>query len=153
MPSSTYLFNEGSLSFDQDQFVDRTVNVLTLGEPEKADMNMTIARDSLRDSEGFADYVSRQIGMMEKQIKGYRLIQRRPCSFGSGERKFDGETIESVSKTANNLKLYQWQSGLAGFDPQHPARVLVFTVTQNKPFADEFADRWQALLSTYQPAA
>ena len=71
-----YFFNEGSLTFAQEEFTDRTVNILTLGHPETSKMNLTISRDELKPNEDLTAYVSRQIGLMEQQIKGYKLIRR-----------------------------------------------------------------------------
>ncbi|NOT85822.1 MAG: DcrB-related protein [Methylococcaceae bacterium] len=150
MTQKPYLFNEGSLSFAQESFTDRTVNVLTLGLPETSAMNLTISRDQLQLGEDLAAYVARQIAMMEKQIIGYKLKRRWQNILGSGDLAVKGESIEATHKTSNNSLLYQWQSGFAFYDEKNPNRVLVFSVTQKKPFAPEFEDYWQNLLTSFQ---
>ncbi len=150
MKAMPYLFNEGNLTFAQEEFTDRTVNILTLGHPETSKMNLTISRDELKPNEDLIAYVSRQIGLMEKQIKGYKLIRRWQNTLGSEAQVMAGESIEATHKTNNNSLLYQRQSGFTFAEGRFKGRVIVFSITQDKPFSVEFDGYWQNLLSTFR---
>lgn len=152
-PMRDYLFNEGCLDLDLDpaRFTDRTANILILGAPETSGFNLTISRDRLEPGEALPAYVTRQIGVMAKNIKGHKVLRRGACVLGAGEAALAGEFIDATQPTAGQT-FFQRQAAFALGEPFR-GRVLVFSATRKRPFDAEFDARWSALLAGFRPRA
>lgn len=77
-----YLFNEGSIVFALDSFNDLTINTFVLGYGDKSSMNIMISRDNLASGEDISAYVTRQIGILGKNIKNHKVSSRLPATLG-----------------------------------------------------------------------
>lgn len=146
---SAYRFNEGSIELPLERYTDRTANILILGQPETSQFNLTISRDRLREGEDLAAYVTRQIELMAKNIKGHTVQQRGPVSLGSADREVPGEFIDATHPSGGKT-FFQRQAAFplgAPFDGQ----VLVFSVTQDRPFAANFQGEWEHVLGSFRP--
>ena len=144
-----YRFNEGSLELPMERYTDRTANILILGQPETSRFNLTISRDRLKDGEDISQYVTRQIGLMASKLKGHKVKQRGAIRLGAPEASIEGEYIDATHPS-NGKTFFQRQ---AAFPLEAPLeqQVLVFSVTQDKPFAEEFDGQWAKLLASYRP--
>lgn len=143
-----YLFNEGSISFALDSFNDLTVNTFVFEYDEKLSMNIMITRDKLVSGEDISAYVTRQIGVLGKNIKNHKISSRLPATLGSGKGAIQGEVIEATQK--NGGKTFHQRQ--AGFPLPAPfvGRALVFSVTQDKPFSESFNKSWNLLLESFK---
>jgi hypothetical protein len=150
-PMSEYVFNEGCIDLDLDRFTDRTANILILGHPETSGFNLTISRDRLEAGEDLPAYVTRQIALMAKTIKGHKVLRRGACVLGAGEPALAGEFIDATQPNAGKT-YFQRQAAFALNEPFR-GRVLVFSATQNRPFDAEFETRWAELLVSFRPRA
>ncbi|BBA36809.1 uncharacterized protein sS8_4886 [Methylocaldum marinum] len=146
-----YLFNEGCLDLDPVRFTDRTANILILGAPETSGFNLTIARDRFEPGEALPAYVTRQIGVMAKNIKGHKVLRRGACVLGAGEAALAGEFIDATQPAAGQT-FFQRQAAFALGEPFR-GRVLVFSATRKRPFDAEFDAHWSALLAGFRPRA
>jgi hypothetical protein len=148
MSVQPYLFNEGSISLALDSFNDLTVNTFVLEYGEKSSMNIMISRDKLVSGEDISAYVTRQIGVLGKNIKNHKISSRLPATLGSGKGAIQGEVIEATQK--NSGKTFHQRQ--AGFPLPAPfvGRVLVFSVTQDKPFSESFNKSWNLLLESFK---
>lgn len=147
-PQNSYQFNEGTLH-SLSVFTDRTANIFYLGEPETAKLNVTIARDQLKDGEALAAYITRQIAILADKLKGHKLQKRYAATLGDGADLINGEAIDATH-ILQNKTYHQRQSAfaLAG-DKQN--RVLIFSLTQDKPFDAGINEKWQTLLKSFKP--
>jgi hypothetical protein len=144
----TYRLHEGRLRLALESFTDRTVNTFLMsGEDGKPVMNLIISRDELASGEDIVAYVTRQIALLGKNIKGHRVVSRKPATLGSGDGAIDGEEIDCVQKHGGKV-MHQRQAGFALPEP-FARRVLVFSATQEKAFSEGFEQSWRKLLSGF----
>ncbi len=76
---ATCLFTEGKVTLP-DQYQDRTVNVFTLSGENAPAFN--ISRDTLSAGEVLQDYIDRQLALMDKHLKGWKLSLREATVLG-----------------------------------------------------------------------
>jgi hypothetical protein len=145
--NTRYQIHEGSIDLPHG-FQDRSTNIFMHGDPKQSRLNLNIARDTLEPDETLAMYIDRQIRLLEKNIKGYRLATRQAAQLGSGSDALAGECIEAARKEGGQT-FYQRQAAfLCG-----PDRALILSATAPKPFTGELETLWAAWLASFRPAA
>ncbi|MFS2222260.1 DcrB-related protein [Pantoea sp. B65] len=137
---ATCLFTEGRITLP-DQYQDRTVNVFTLSGENAPAFN--ISRDTLNDGEALPDYISRQLALMDKHLKGWKLSLREAAVLG--ENFVHGECIHA-SYLRDNQRVFQQQAVFNSADNH----ILVFTMTGVEKIRDTDSQRFQALLASFQ---
>lgn len=142
-----YHFHEGTIDLPQG-FADRTANIFISAEPGQSQLNLNIARDAMEPGETLATYVDRQIALLEKNLRGYRLRHRQAERLGSGQAALAGERIDATRKEGGQI-LHQRQAAFVC----GAQRVLVLSGTGIQPFADAQDAMWAAWLASFRPAA
>lgn len=135
--------NEGSVTLPSG-YTDRTVNVFTTGGSESP-FALNIARDTPEAGESLSDYVRRQVGLLEKNLRKYRVSQHSVTELG--ELKIPAEIIEATYM-ADSRQV--WQRQLAIF---HGERVLIFTATATAAFTAQQNADWEQWVSSFRPGA
>lgn len=137
---ATCLFTEGQVTLP-DQYQDRTVNVFTLSGENAPAFN--ISRDTLSDGEMLQDYIDRQLALMDKHLKGWKLSQREATVLG--ENVAYGEYIHA-SYLRDNQRVFQ-QQAVFNTAAEH---ILVFTMTRVGKITDTNSQCFQALLASFR---
>jgi len=138
--------HEGSVGLPAG-FEDRTTNLFVPADPQ-SQPNLSIARDRLAQGETLADYVDRQLGILQARMPGHKLLARTNERLGLHEPALVGERIEAQYK--NGAQVIRQRQ--AAFDVGH-GRALVFTAATPRVIDDRFETLWRAWLDSFQPAA
>lgn len=137
---ATCLFTEGRITLP-DQYQDRTVNVFTLSGENAPAFN--ISRDTLTDGEALQGYIDRQLALMDKHLKGWKLSLREAAVLG--EDAVHGECLHA-SYLRDNQRVFQ-QQAVFNTAAQH---ILVFTMTRMGKIRDMDSQCFQALLASFR---
>ncbi|URQ59653.1 DUF1795 domain-containing protein [Pantoea alhagi] len=137
---ATCLFTEGRITLP-DQYQDRTVNVFTLSGKNTPTFN--ISRDTLNSGEALPDYIDRQLALMDKHLKEWKLSLREAAVLG-GEL-VHGECIHA-SYLRDNRRVFQQQAvfNTAG------NHILVFTMTRAEKLRSMDSQHFQTLLASFR---
>jgi hypothetical protein len=141
---SHYRINEGIFTLPAG-FTDRSVNSFIQGEPGNSTFNLSVSRDVPLPDEPVAAYVERQLSLLKKNLKGYRLLHRQPCVLGSGEQALTGVEVYGHWKEGARA-IYQRQ---AAFMPE-AQQVLIFSATAGGAFDPPRDTQWQAWLASFR---
>ena len=137
---ATCLFTEGRVTLP-DQYQDRTVNVFTLpGENTPA---FNISRDTLSHGEALQHYIDRQLALMAKHLKGWKLTLREAAILGDNVTQ--GECVHA-SYLRDNHRVFQQQAVFNSADDH----ILVFTMTRVEKLSDSDSQSFQALLASFR---
>lgn len=140
-----YRIQEGCFTLP-DTFADRTVNIFVLKSNERALPNLNISRDELKTGENLTAYIDRQLTLMKKNLGQHRVLSRTPVQAGTGGDILAGEQITATHRSGKT-EVYQRQAGfIIG-----PGKVLVFTLTIQRPFDDGTDQLWNGWLAGFQP--
>ncbi len=145
-----YLLNEGRLDLPA-AYTDNSTNVLILHDADGHTINVTISRDRLLTGEELAAYVDRQIGLLKKQIKGYKLIERSECQIGQADAPLAAQQLRATLPGQHKTTLHQQQAGTVLPAGEFAGKVLVFTVTTTRPLNEAEQTLWKDLLASYRP--
>ena len=137
---ATCLFTEGRITLP-DQYQDRTVNVFTL--PDENAPAFNISRDILHEGEALQDYINRQLALMNKHLKGWKLSAREAAVLG--KNLIAGECIHA-SYPRDNQPIFQ-QQAVFNSAANH---ILVFTMTRAEKISDTDSQHFKALLASFQ---
>ncbi|UQY42789.1 DcrB-related protein [Mixta hanseatica] len=137
---ATCLFTEGQVTLP-DRYQDRTVNVFTLSGENAPAFN--ISRDTLTDGEALQDYIDRQLALMDKHLKGWKLSLREAAALG--QDTVQGECIHA-SYLRDNQRIFQ-QQAVFNTAAKH---ILVFTMTRTGKIRDTDSQCFQALLASFR---
>jgi len=136
---ATCLFTEGKVTLP-DQYQDRTVNVFTLSGENAPAFN--ISRDTLSAGEVLQDYIDRQLALMDKHLKGWKLSLREATVLGGNVAK--GECIHA-SYLRDSQRVFQ-QQAVFNLTDNH---ILVFTMTRAEKIRDTDSQCFQTLLASF----
>lgn len=139
--TNNYRINEGTLSVP-DEFIDRTINVFA-NHPTQPSLAFNISRDKLLEDETLDDYLKRQLSLLKKGLKQFRLLEQNQLACG------DGQVIEIITtyKDRNNQIVFQSQAVLP---VNEQGALLVFTVTSVTKMNDTQKTQWRQLITSYQ---
>ncbi|EEC0297181.1 DUF1795 domain-containing protein [Salmonella enterica subsp. enterica] len=141
-----YRIQEGSFTLPKT-FEDRTVNIFVPASNERASPSLNISRDTLKPDENLTTYINRQIALMKKNLGQHRVLSREPALAGAGGDAITGEQILATHKSGKT-EVYQRQAGFI----TGPGKVLVLTLTSQRPFDEHTDQLWTAWLTSFQPA-
>ena len=144
-----YLLNEGRLDLPEG-FVDNTTNVLMLHDAEGHTITVTVSRDRLLTGEDLTSYVDRQIGLLKKQIKGYKLLERTDSQIGQAHAPLAAQQLRATLPGQHKAPLHQHQVGTVLPSGGFAGNVLVFTVTTTRPLNPAEQTLWDNLLASYR---
>ncbi|CNH74128.1 DcrB-related protein [Yersinia pekkanenii] len=136
-----YAIQEGFFDIPED-FVDRTINSFILGDANNSQFNFSISRDVPFPNEQISSYVDRQLGILKKNIKGYKLLQQRPCKLG---QKNEGFEIYGTWKEGKQT-IYQRQAAFFISEKN----IIIFSATSGKIFNEQSDKYWQDWLTSFR---
>lgn len=140
-----YRIQEGSFILP-NTFADRTVNIFVPQNNEQGSPSLNISRDTLKPDENLTTYIDRQLTLMKKNLGQHRVLSRTPAQAGTGSDALAGEQITATHKSGKT-EVYQRQAGFI----TEPGKVLVFTLTCQRPFDDSTDQIWNVWLAGFQP--
>lgn len=144
--TSLYRIQEGSFALPET-FLDRTVNIFVPASNERATPSLNISRDTLRTDENLTTYIDRQIALMKKNLGQHQVLSRGTALAGTGEDAMTGEQILATHRSGK-AEVYQRQAGFISGS----GKVLVLTLTSQRPFDEHTDQLWTAWLTSFQPA-
>ena len=144
--TSLYRIQEGCFTLPET-FLDRTVNIFVPASNERASPSLNISRDTLKPDENLTTYIDRQIVLMKKNLGQHRVLSRGTALAGTGEAAMAGEQILATHRSGKT-EVYQRQAGFI----TGPGKVLVLTLTSQRPFDENTDQLWTAWLTSFQPA-
>jgi hypothetical protein len=124
---------------------DRTVNVLTLADPERGTPYQIIMnRDQLLAEETLPQCVARQLGVMTRQTQVFKLVSQQDSRIGTAQTP--AVLLESHFTQAGQT-YYQLQALLVTEAP----KLLVITLSSHVPLSPTHRDMWLKTLQSMQP--
>lgn len=133
-------------SIDLPELVmDRSVNVLTLTEPETGTpFQLIVNRDVLLANETLHECVDRQIGLMTRQAKSFKVASREDGVLG--ETGVPSVIIESSFSKAGK-SFFQIQALFA----LEPPKLMALTLSSPAPLQEGHRAAWKEILSSMRP--
>jgi hypothetical protein len=126
---------------------DRSVNVLTYLEPEtQAPFQIVVNRDVLVGEETIPQCFDRQLALLTRQTKQFKIIRRQQQDRPGGLQPLCA-VESSFSQGGQNFYQLQCMLRLAAA-PQ----VLVFTLSSSTPLRQGHRQFWDAMLKDLDPA-
>ncbi|MET3496454.1 DcrB-related protein [Variovorax boronicumulans] len=143
-----YHLNEGQFDIPDDGRIDRSMNVLAM--PDGSGTTLIVSRDALQTQETLAQFVTRQMRDLMRQVTQLKEISRDEVAIGSPLQNLRAIELATQFKQ-NGQALYQRQ---AVFLPSAASRsVLILTASSPVPFDAESLALWQRTLASFQPRA
>ncbi|TDM05880.1 MAG: hypothetical protein C4K60_14390 [Ideonella sp. MAG2] len=141
-----YLIQETPLNLPEP-LQDRSVNVLSYVEPStQAPFQIVINRDVLIGEETIPQCFDRQLNMLARQAKHFKVLRRETTPRADGLQPL--YTVESSFSQAGRTH-HQLQCMLLTSTAPH---ILVLTLSTGVPPNDGHRQFWNELLSTLDPA-
>ena len=140
----TFLTNEFSIDLPEVS-MDRTVNVLTINDPERnTPFQIIINRDMLLAEETLKQCCERQVGLITRQAKSFKTVSQKTGFVGAAQT--EAILIESSFSQAGKT-YFQLQ---AMFVTEAP-KLMVLTLSSHVPLHPGHRDTWNKTLQSLQP--
>jgi len=141
-----YLTNEIALDLPGPA-ADRSVNVLTLTDPEHGTpYQLIINRDQLLADETLGQCFERQLGLLTRQAQSFRRVAQRSGRIGPGQ-------IEAVTLESSFAQAGKTYHQLQALFVTEPPQLLVLTLSSHVPLHAGHRQAWAQLLRSLQPRA
>ncbi|MFL9670008.1 DcrB-related protein [Variovorax sp. AB1(2024)] len=145
-----YHIQEGRFDVPDDGRIDRSMNVLAM--PDGSGTTLIVSRDALREQESLAQFVTRQMNDLTRQVSQLKEVSRTDISVGPVIASL--RAIELATQfRQNGQALHQRQAVFVL--PQDPAgkAVLILTASSPVPFDADALALWWRTLESFQPRA
>lgn len=145
-----YHIQEGRVDVPDDGRIDRSMNVLAM--PDGSGTTLIVSRDALRAQESLAQFVSRQMNDLTRQVSQLKEVSRTDIAVGPAIASL--RAIELVTQfKQNGQALHQRQAVF--LLPQDPAgkAVLILTASSPVPFDEDALALWRRTLESFQARA
>jgi len=145
-----YHIQEGRFDVPDDGRIDRSMNVLAM--PDGSGTTLIVSRDALREQESLAQFVTRQMNDLTRQVSQLKEVSRTDIAVGPAIASL--RAIELATQfRQNGQALHQRQAVFVL--PQDPAgkAVLILTASSPVPFDAEALALWRRTLESFQPRA
>ncbi|OAK57018.1 hypothetical protein A3K87_03775 [Variovorax paradoxus] len=145
-----YHIQEGRFDVPDDGRIDRSMNVLAM--PDGSGTTLIVSRDALREQESLAQFVTRQMNDLTRQVSQLKEVSRTDIAVGPAIASL--RAIELATQfRQNGQALHQRQAVF--LLPQDPAgkAVLILTASSPVPFDAEALALWRRTLESFQPRA
>ena len=145
-----YHIQEGRFDVPDDGRIDRSMNVLAM--PDGSGTTLIVSRDALRAQESLAQFVSRQMNDLTRQVSQLKEVSRTDIAVGPAIASL--RAIELVTQfRQNGQALHQRQAVF--LLPQDPAgkAVLILTASIPVPFDEDALALWRRTLESFQARA
>ena len=141
---------EGRFDVPDDGRIDRSMNVLAM--PDGSGTTLIVSRDALREQESLAQFVTRQMNDLTRQVSQLKEVSRTDIAVGPAIASL--RAIELATQfRQNGQALHQRQAVF--LLPQDPAgkAVLILTASSPVPFDADALALWRRTLESFQPRA
>ncbi len=145
-----YHIQEGRFDVPDDGRIDRSMNVLAM--PDGSGTTLIVSRDALREQESLAQFVTRQMNDLTRQVSQLKEVSRTDIAVGPAIASL--QAIELATQfRQNGQALHQRQAVFVL--PQDPAgkAVLILTASSPVPFDADALALWRRTLESFQPRA
>jgi hypothetical protein len=145
-----YHIQEGRFDVPDDGRIDRSMNVLAM--PDGSGTTLIVSRDALREQESLAQFVTRQMNDLTRQVSQLKEVSRTDIAVGPAIASL--RAIELATQfRQNGQALHQRQAVF--LLPQDPAgkAVLILTASSPVPFDADALALWRRTLESFQPSA
>jgi len=145
-----YHIQEGRFDVPDDGRIDRSMNVLAM--PDGSGTTLIVSRDALREQESLAQFVTRQMNDLTRQVSQLKEVSRTDIAVGPAIASL--RAIELATQfRQNGQALHQRQAVFVL--PQDPAgkAVLILTASSPVPFDADALALWRRTLESFQPRA
>lgn len=145
-----YHIQEGRFDVPDDGRIDRSMNVLAM--PDGSGTTLIVSRDALREQESLAQFVTRQMNDLTRQVSQLKEVSRTDIAVGPAIASL--RAIELATQfRQNGQALHQRQAVF--LLPQDPAgkAVLILTASSPVPFDADALALWRRTLESFQPRA
>ncbi len=145
-----YHIQEGRFDVPDDGRIDRSMNVLAM--PDGSGTTLIVSRDALREQESLAQFVTRQMNDLTRQVSQLKKVSRTDIAVGPAIASL--QAIELATQVRQNGQaLHQRQAVFVL--PQDPAgkAVLILTASSPVPFDADALALWRRTLESFQPRA
>ena len=139
-----YLTHEITLDLPDlaDPAMDRSVNVLTLADPQQGTpFQLIINRDVLLAGETLPQCIERQVGLMTRQAQSFKILARQAGPVGPND--IHAVVIESRFSQAG--KTYHQLQALFVTEPP---QLMVLTLSSHVPLGPGHREVWLRLLDS-----
>lgn len=145
-----YHIQEGQFDVPDDGRIDRSMNVLAM--PDGAGTTLIVSRDALRAQENLAQFVSRQMNDLTRQVSQLKELSRDEIAVGPAVLNLRAIELATQFKQ-NGQALYQRQAVFLLPNERDGKAVLILTASSPGPFDAEALALWQRTLASFQPRA
>ena len=145
-----YHIQEGQFDVPDDGRIDRSMNVLAM--PDGAGTTLIVSRDALRAQENLAQFVSRQMNDLMRQVSQLKELSRDEIAVGPAVLNLRAIELATQFKQ-NGQALYQRQAVFLLPNERDGKAVLILTASSPVPFDAEALALWQRTLASFQPRA
>lgn len=145
-----YHIQEGQFDVPDDGRIDRSMNVLAM--PDGAGTTLIVSRDALRAQENLAQFVSRQMNDLTRQVSQLKELSRDEIAVGPAVLNLRAIELATQFKQ-NGQALYQRQAVFLQPNERDGKAVLILTASSPVPFDAEALALWQRTLASFQPRA
>ncbi|MGJ7564614.1 DcrB-related protein [Variovorax sp. GB1R11] len=145
-----YHIQEGRFDVPDDGRIDRSMNVLAM--PDGAGTTLIVSRDALRAQENLAQFVSRQMNDLTRQVSQLKELSRDEIAVGPAVLNLRAIELATQFKQ-NGQALYQRQAVFLLPNERDGKAVLILTASSPVPFDAEALALWQRTLASFEPRA
>ncbi len=145
-----YHIQEGRFDVPDDGRIDRSMNVLAM--PDGSGTTLIVSRDALREQESLAQFVTRQMNDLTRQVSQLKEVSRTDIAVGPAIASLRAVELATQFRQ-NGQALHQRQAVFVL--PQDPAgkAVLILTASSPVPFDADALALWRRTLESFQPRA
>lgn len=145
-----YHIQEGRFDVPDDGRIDRSMNVLAMRDGSGT--TLIVSRDALREQESLAQFVTRQMNDLTRQVSQLKEVSRTDIAVGPAIASLRAVELATQFRQ-NGQALYQRQAVFVL--PQDPASraVLILTASSPVPFDADALALWRRTLESFQPRA
>lgn len=145
-----YHIQEGRFDVPDDGRIDRSMNVLAM--PDGAGTTLIVSRDALRAQENLAQFVTRQMNDLTRQVSQLKELSRDEIAVGPAVSSLRAIELATQFKQ-NGQALYQRQAVFLLPNERDAKAVLILTASSPVPFDAEALALWQRTLASFEPRA
>jgi hypothetical protein len=145
-----YHIQEGQFDVPDDGRIDRSMNVLAM--PDGSGTTLIVSRDALRAQESLAQFVTRQMNDLTRQVSQLKEVSRTDIAVGPAIASLRAIELATQFKQ-NGQALHQRQAVFLLPQDATGKAVLILTASSPMPFDAEALALWRRTLESFQPRA
>jgi hypothetical protein len=143
-----YHIQEGRFDVPDDGRIDRSMNVLAM--PDGSGTTLIVSRDALRAQESLAQFVTRQMNDLTRQVSQLKEVSRTDIAVGPAIASL--RAIELATQfRQNGQALHQRQAVFLLPQDATGKAVLILTASSPVPFDADALALWRRTLESFQP--